>query len=258
MADIFRKLKEGRFGLPNQTSTNQQELEILKREKCVAEQEIFQLRIALKTETQNLTKTFDIKLKDCQDKLDTANRQTQVLNDQVKQLQAEQNTFMDLTGKTHKQEMDKLQTQHQTGITALNARITELQQQLQANQFQQPPPFIPQNQIFNTTANDTVIQNLSTEALASFTKTVSNNGQTYNRQGNYQSNNRHANFQSKSSNNYPRHANKQYNSYKGNPLKQSVQTNAIDDCNPSDNESDHCQDEGMGPHSDNSDTESKN
>ena len=96
------------------------------------------------------------------------------------------------------------------------------------------------------------------EALASFTKTVSNNGQSYNRQGNYQSYNRHANFQSKSSNNYPRHANKQYNSYKGNPLKQSVQTNAIDDCNPSDNESDHCEDEGMGPHSENSDTESKN
>ena len=72
----------------------------------MAEQEIFQLRTALKTETQNLTKTFDIKLKDCQDKLDTANRQNQVLNDQVKQLQTEQNTFMDLTGKTHKQEMD--------------------------------------------------------------------------------------------------------------------------------------------------------
>ena len=51
LADIFQKLKEGRLGLPNQTSTNQQELEILKREKCVAEQEIFQLRTALKTET---------------------------------------------------------------------------------------------------------------------------------------------------------------------------------------------------------------
>ena len=507
LADMFQKLKEGRLGLPNQNSTNQKELEILKREKCMAEQEIFQLRTALKTETQNLTKTFDIKLKDCQDKLDTANRKNQVLNDQVKQLQTEQNTFMYLTGKTHKQEMDKLQTQHQTSITALNARITELQQQLQANQFQQfqlPPPFTTQNQTFNTTANDTLIQNLSTslimqtniakqqlliqakaydgkdpkeisdwldevdrlssqngythlevaiqtsrgsvhkyikelqkqgldwdntkfrlrerysdcnssaaaksklatlkqngrpmhsyisnftdllehahgikpsnpgtyllatnfidgidesnryirnklrertwtnlelcfaeaqtlqykqeiraidfkpdtetetntidinairgnsqtchkcnspnhfikdcphnrhqsnyrdrdnykpktqqdnqidrliEALASFTKTVSNNGQNYNRQGNSQPNNRHANFQSKSSNNYPRPANKQYNSYKGNILKQSVQANAIDDCNPSDNESDHCEDEGMGPHSENSDTESKN
>ena len=71
---------------------------------------------------------------------------------------------MDLTGKTHKQEMDKLQTQHQTSVTALNARITELEQQLQANQFQQfqlPPPFTPQNQTFNTTANDTLIQNFS-------------------------------------------------------------------------------------------------
>ena len=168
LADIFQKLKEGRLGLPNQSSTNQQELEILKREKCVAEQEIFQLRTALKTETQNLTKTFDIKLKDCQDKLDTVNRQNQILNDQVKQLQTEQNTFIDLTGKTHKQEMDKLQTQHQTSITALNARITELQQQLQANQFQQfqlPPPFTPQNQTFNTTTNDTLIQNLSTSLI---------------------------------------------------------------------------------------------
>ena len=75
---------------------------------------------------------------------------------------------MDLTGKTHKQEIDKLQTHHQTSITALNDRITELQQQLQANQFQQfqlPPPFIPQNQTFNTTANDTVIQNLSTSLI---------------------------------------------------------------------------------------------
>ena len=72
---------------------------------------------------------------------------------------------MDLTGKTHKQEIDKLQTQHQTSITALNTRITELQQQLQANQFQLPPQFIPQNQTFNTTANDTVIQNMSTSLI---------------------------------------------------------------------------------------------
>ena len=134
----------------------------------MAEQEIFQLRTALKTETQNLTKTFDLKLKDCQDKLDIANRQNQVLNDQVRQLQTEQDTFMDLTGKTHKQEIDKLQTQHQTSIAALNTRITELQQQLQAKQFQQfqlPPPFTPQNQTFNTTANDTLIQNLSTSLI---------------------------------------------------------------------------------------------
>ena len=99
----------------------------MKREKCAAEQEIFQLRTALKTETKNLNKNFDIKLKDCQGKLGTANRQNQVLNDQVKQLQTEQNTFIDLTGKTHRQEIDRLQTQHQTSITALNTRITELQ-----------------------------------------------------------------------------------------------------------------------------------
>ena len=35
-------------------------------------------------------------------------------------------------------------------------------------------------------------------------------------------------------------------------------TNAIDDCTPSDVESDHCEDEGNGHHSETSDTESKN
>ena len=48
LADIFQKLKEGTLGLPNQNSNDQQEVEKLKREKCVTEQEIFQLRTALK------------------------------------------------------------------------------------------------------------------------------------------------------------------------------------------------------------------
>ena len=112
LADIFQNLQEGTLGLPNQNSNNQQEVEKLKTEKCATEQEIFQLRTALKTEIKNLNKNFDIKLKDCQGKLGTANRQNQILNDQVKQLQTEQNTFIDLTGKTHRQKIDKLQTQH--------------------------------------------------------------------------------------------------------------------------------------------------
>ena len=35
-------------------------------------------------------------------------------------------------------------------------------------------------------------------------------------------------------------------------------TNAVDDCNPSDVESDHCEDEGNGHHLEISNTESKN
>ena len=46
--------------------------------------------------------------------------------------------------------------------------------------------------------------------------------------------------------------------YKGNPHRQTAHTNAIDDCTPSDFESDHCEDEGNGHQSETSDTESKN
>ena len=96
--------------------------------------------------------------------------------------------------------------------------------------------------------------------ITNLTKTLSNgqSSQGYNRQGNYQGNTRHSKFQSKSCNNNPRHANRQYNNYKGNPHGQTVHTNAIDDCTPSDVESNHCKDEGNGHHSETSDTESKN
>ena len=97
------------------------------------------------------------------------------------------------------------------------------------------------------------------ETLTKLTKTLSNekSSQSYNKQGNYQGNTRHSNPQSKSSYNNPRHANRQYNNYKGTPHRQTAHTNVIDDCTPSDVESDHCEDEGNGHHSETSDTEFK-
>ena len=512
LAEIFRKLKEGtlEFPDPNNTgdaNTNLQKLQMAERAKKALEQELFQVKLELKTQSNNFSKTLDTKLQDCQNKLENSQRQNQVLLDQIRQLQIGQDTYKNRTEEFHKQELDRLHTQYHTSSTALTNKIAQLQQQLQDLHNRQPPPNYTHNQTFDTTLNASLLHNLSTslsmqtsiakqqlliqakaydgkdphgifdwldeinrlssqngytqlevaiqtsrgsvhrylqelqqqglewdkikfklrerysdcsssaaaqnklvllkqngrpmheyisnftdllehaynmqpsdpatkllttmfidgiddsnkfirnklrektgtnlewyfteslhlqhkqeiraidykpdtetqtinfthattninairnnsltchkcnspdhfikdcphnkpqtnyrlnsktqqdsqlelliETLTKLTKTLSNekSSQSYNRQGNYQGNTRHSNPQSKSSYNNPKHANRQYNNYKGNPHRQTAHTNDIDDCTPSDVESDHCEDEGNEHHSETSDTESKN
>ena len=95
--------------------------------------------------------------------------------------------------------------------------------------------------------------------LTGLTQTLSTGqSQINNRQGNYQGYNRYSNPQSKPSHNSHKPATKPYNSYKGNPHRQTIQTNAIDECNYHEIESDHCDDEGTGHNLETPDTESKN
>ena len=167
LAEIFRKLKEGTLELPDtdntgDANTNLQKLQIAERARKALEQELFQVKLELKTQSNNFSKTLDIKLQDCQNKLENSQRQNQVLLDQMRQLQIDQDTYKNRTGEFHKQELDRLHSQYQTSSTALTNKIAQLQQQLQDLHNRQPPPNYTHNQTLDTTLNASLLHNLST------------------------------------------------------------------------------------------------
>ena len=167
LAEIFRKLKEGTLELPDpnntgDANTNIQKLQIAERARKALEQELFQVKLELKTQSNNFSKTLDTKLQDCQNKLENSHKQNQVLLDQMRQLQIDQDTYKNRTEEFHKQELDRLHTQYHTSSTALTNKITQLQQQLQDLHNRQPPPNYSHNQTFDTTLNASLLHNLST------------------------------------------------------------------------------------------------
>ena len=110
LAEIFRKLKEGILELPDPNNTgdaytNLQKLQIAERARKVLEQELFQVKLELKTQSNNFSKTLDTKLQDCQNKLENSQRQNQVLLDQMRQLQIDHDTYKNRTREFHKQEL---------------------------------------------------------------------------------------------------------------------------------------------------------
>ena len=156
LAEIFRKLKEGTLELPDpnntgNANTNLQKLQIAERARKALEQELFQVKLELKTQSNN-----------CQNKLENLQRQNQVLLDQMRQLQIDQDTYKNRTEEFHKQELHRLYTQYQTSSTALTNKIAQLQQQLQDLHNRQPPPNYTHNQTFDTTLNASLLHNLST------------------------------------------------------------------------------------------------
>ena len=67
LAEIFRKLREGTLELPDpnntgDANTNLQKLQIAERARKALEQELFQVKLELKTQSNNFSKTLDTKL----------------------------------------------------------------------------------------------------------------------------------------------------------------------------------------------------
>ena len=77
LAEIFKKLKEGTLELPDpnntgDANTNLHKLQIAERARKALEQELFQVKLEQKTQSNNFSKTLDTKLQDCQNKLENS------------------------------------------------------------------------------------------------------------------------------------------------------------------------------------------
>ena len=99
---------------------------------------------------------------DCQNKLENSQRQNQVLLDQMRQVQIDQDTYKNTTEEFHKQELDRLHTKYHNSSPALSHKIAQLQQQLHDLHNRQPPPNYTHNQTFDTTLNASLLHSLST------------------------------------------------------------------------------------------------